>query len=95
MLTSGTPLTPSLGCVLLELGFYRPLRSFDHDYSPTVFHARLLDHADELVGRMGSIYAGAVKDCLSIDVGTRNQDENEAKRTLCWKVAGALDQCVA
>ncbi|MCJ1428544.1 hypothetical protein MMC29_006454 [Sticta canariensis] len=85
----------SLGCVLLELGFYRPLRSFDHDYSPKVFHEHLLDLADELVGRMGSIYAGAVKDCLSIDVGERSQDENEAKRTLCWKVAGALDQCIA
>ncbi|MCJ1267369.1 hypothetical protein MMC22_007254 [Lobaria immixta] len=84
-----------LGCVLLELGFYEPLRSFDDGYSPEVFHTRLLDLADELVGRMGSIYAGAVKDCLSIDIGTRQQSENEAQRTLCWKVAAALDQCIA
>ena len=81
--------------MLLELGFYKPLRTFDYGYSPEVFHARLLDMADELVGRVGSIYAGAVKNCLSIDIGTRQQSENEAQRTLCWKVAAALDQCIA
>lgn len=81
--------------MLLELGFYQPLRAFDHGYSPEVFHTRLLDMADELVGRVGSIYAGAVKNCLLIDIGTRQQGENEAQRTLCWKVAAALDQCIA
>lgn len=81
--------------MLLELGFYKPLRMFDHGYSPEVFHARLLELAEDLVGRVGSIYAGAVKDCLSIDIGMRQQSENEAQRTLCWKVAAALDQCIA
>lgn len=91
----------SLGCVLLELGLYQPLYKIDsgdyddYDSSPEVFRARLLNLSEVLVGRMGSIYAGAVKDCLSIDIGTREEIDNEAQRTLCWKFAAALDQCMA
>ena len=95
----------SLGCVLLELGFWQKLDTFKEEADrgltgkipdsedPHHFRKRLVELAGgELRGQMGRIYAEATKECLGI--GSKTNDK-EAQRLLCWKVASALDRCTA
>lgn len=91
-------MTHRLGCVLLEIGFWQSLQSFDRsaNYEPLDFQKRLLYLTKELEGQAGSTYAGAVRECLSI--GPLGQDltgQDTAQDVLCWKVAAALDLCMA
>ncbi|KAI9777454.1 MAG: hypothetical protein M1839_008866 [Geoglossum umbratile] len=86
----------SLGCVLLELGLWKPLQSFDPLNSSTAleFQARLIALTDvELKGQAGGIYAGAVRACLEFEEGERG--DTEVAQQLCWKVAGDLERCMA
>jgi hypothetical protein len=85
---------PRLGCVLLEIGLWQNLESFDRGYKPEKFQKVLLDLTNELVGQVGAKYASAVRECLSIK-GDRVVGGNDAQQTLCWKVAATLDQCSA
>jgi hypothetical protein len=85
-----------LGCVLLEIGLWQTLESFDKNYPALKFQSVLLDLTGELVGQMGSKYAAAVRECLSItSTDGKSGSEREACRVLCWKVAAALDGCSA
>jgi hypothetical protein len=87
---------PRLGCVLLEIGLWQTLESFDKNYPPLQFQSVLLGLTGELVGQMGSKYAAAVRECLTItSTGGKVGSDREACRTLCWKVAAALDSCSA
>lgn len=83
----------SLGAVLLEIGLWQPLSTFETFDSESAFRENLVEIArSELPGQVGWIYANAVRECLSVE-----RDENDAmsQQRLCWKVAAALDQCVA
>ena len=87
----------SLGVVLLEIGLWQPLSSFDETLNltnnPEVFREHLLKMArNELPGQVGRIYADVVTACLNV-----SSDSNEAtiQDLLCWKVAAALDACNA
>jgi hypothetical protein len=85
-----------LGCVLLEIGLWQTLESFDKNYPALQFQSVLLGLTGELVGQMGSKYAAAVRECLSItSTDGKAGSDREACRVLCWKVAAALDSCSA
>ena len=95
-----------LGCVLLEVGLWQSLQSFDFDRcfdsldfrtTPSLKRSvyvkeRLIKLTHELVGQVGSVYARAVRQCLSVEM---NSPSDEVQDMLCWKVAAALDQCMA
>ncbi len=99
--TTGRP-----GCVLLGIGLWQSFKSFDFDRSYDALNfsrapflerseyaeKRLLGLSHELVGQVRSTYASAVRECLSIDM-YRSRDKVQDIR--CWKVAAALDQCMA
>lgn len=53
---------------------------------------QLISLTHELSGQVGSIYAGAVRECLSIETDCSS---SKVEEILCWKVAAALDQCMA
>ena len=87
-----------LGCVLLEIGFWQRLQTLHRStpYEPLDFQKRLLNLTTELEGQVGSTYAGPVRECLNIapleqDLSARDTSQD----ILCWKVAAALDQCMA
>ena len=87
----------SLGTVLLEIGFWQPLRSFEthlHDGTDfEEFRNRLVGLTKrELPGQVGKIYADAVRECLET---TAYDSDTDTQQRLCWKVIAALDQCVA
>ena len=91
-------MTHRLGCVLLEIGFWQSLQSFDKSahYEPLIFQKRLLYLTQELEGQAGSTYAGAVRECLGIaPPGQEFTGRDTTQDILCWKVAAALDQCMA
>ena len=87
----------SLGIVLLELGLWQPLSSFDATTNlrndPEVLREHLLKIArNELPGQVGKIYANVVVECLKVSAGT---SDPMVQDLLCWKVAAALDACTA
>ena len=95
-----------LGCVLLEIGFWQSLESFHFDDAynardrlqtprvqrSTYVRERLIGLTHELSGQVGSTYARAVRECLRIEM---NCPSEKVEEILCWKVAAALDQCMA
>jgi hypothetical protein len=85
----------SLGCVLLEIGLWQSLNSFNRtrQFSEKQFRDYLRDKVSrELVGQTGGKYASAVKECLSV---TSETSDREAQDILCGKVAAALEGCSA
>lgn len=83
----------SLGTVLLEIGLWQPLSTFEAFDSESAFRDNLVEIArNELPGQVGTIYASAVRECLKVD---RDDSDAMTQQRLCWKVAAALDQCVA
>lgn len=84
--------------MLLELGFWQTLDQFKSDDAaspedPKQLQARLIKLSGaELRGQMGRMYADAVWECLNLSGRTTDQ---EVQYVLCWKVASALDRCVA
>jgi hypothetical protein len=85
----------SLGCVLLEIGLWQSLDSFNRmrQFSEKQFRDYLRDKVSrELVGQTGGKYASAVKECLSV---TSETSDREARDILCGKVAAALEGCSA
>lgn len=85
----------SLGCVLLEIGLWQSLDSFNRTrkFSEKQFRDYLRDEVSrELVGQAGGKYASAVKECLSV---TSETSDHEARDILCGKVAAALEGCSA
>ena len=87
----------SLGVVLLELGLWQPLSSFDATTNlrndPEVLREHLLKIArNELPGQVGKIYANVVIECLKVGADT---SDSTVQELLCWKVAAALDACTA
>ena len=86
----------SIGLVLLEIGLWQSLQTFDHgewvdayDFQTFVLNKLVPD----LWGQCGSIYGGVVKDCLkmSSDIGL----EDEEGRRLAWSIAERLNMCNA
>lgn len=85
------------GIVLLELGFWQPLHSFQSvqgdDEDPHQFRDRLVALTrQELRGQAGRIYADAVRECLT---NSGDATDVRAPEVMCWKDAAALNRCVA
>ena len=86
----------SLGLVLLEIGLWQNLQTFDHGKWIDAYAFRkfaLNKLVPELWGQCGSIYGGVVKDCLKMSSEVGLQDEEG--RRLAWSVAERLSSCNA
>ncbi|KAF6236832.1 hypothetical protein HO173_005123 [Letharia columbiana] len=86
----------SLGLVLLEIGLWQSLQTFENgqwDDAYAFRHFVLTKLVPDLWGQCGSIYGGVVKDCLkmSSDIGL----EDEEGRRLAWSIAERLNLCNA
>lgn len=86
----------SIGLVLLEIGLWQSLQTFDNGQWDDAYSFRqfvLNKLVPDLWGQCGSIYGGVVKDCLkmSSDVGL----EDEEGRRLAWSIAERLNLCNA
>ena len=84
----------SLGTVLLEIGLWQSLETFEtEDESAWEFRDRLVGLATrELPGQVGQIYARVVQECLRT---SRDDKDEDTQEKLCWQVVSMLDQCVA
>lgn len=83
----------SLSTVLLEIGSWQPLSTFEMFDSESGFRDNLVDIArNELPGQVGTIYAKAVRECSRVE---RDDSDAMTQQRLCWRVAAPLDQCVA
>ncbi|KAL8784401.1 MAG: hypothetical protein Q9195_009066 [Heterodermia aff. obscurata] len=89
-----TSRTQSLGVVLIEIGLWQSLKTFERENeSPWGFQQRLIHLASqELPGQVGQIYACVVKQCLNVSEYDKDED---TQQKLCWEVVSMLDQCVA
>lgn len=86
----------SLGLVLLEIGLWQNLQTFENGQWDDAYAFRkfvLNKLVPDLWGQCGSIYGGVVKDCLKMpsDIGL----EDEEGRRLAWSIAERLDMCNA
>ncbi|CAD6583388.1 MAG: hypothetical protein ASARMPREDX12_001258 [Alectoria sarmentosa] len=86
----------SIGLVLLEIGLWQNLQTFDNGQWEDGYAFRrfvLNKLVPDLWGQCGSIYGGVVKDCLkmSSDIGL----EDEEGRRLAWSIAERLNLCNA
>ena len=86
----------SLGLVLLEIGLWQNLQTFDNGQWDDAYAFRkfvLNKLVPDLWGQCGSIYGGVVRDCLemSSDIGL----EDEEGRRLAWSIAEKLNLCNA
>lgn len=86
----------SRGLVLLEIGLWQSLKTFDNGQWDDAYAFRrfvLKKLVPDLWGQCGSIYGSVVKDCLemSSDIGL----EDEEGRRLAWSIAERLNLCNA
>lgn len=86
----------SIGLVLLEVGLWQNLQTFDNGRWDDVYDFRkfvLNKLVPDLWGQCGSIYGGVVKDCLKMSSDLSLEDEEG--RRLAWSIAERLDKCNA
>ncbi|RDL32602.1 Protein kinase-like (PK-like) [Venustampulla echinocandica] len=87
----------SLGCVLLEIGLWKPLDRIveieDGDFERTkkTFQGLTM----ELDGLTGSIYGNIVRSCLAISTRERTESEARQLSKFCAEIAATLDKCNA
>ncbi|KAE8448009.1 hypothetical protein EG329_009932 [Mollisiaceae sp. DMI_Dod_QoI] len=87
----------SLGCVLLEIGLWKPLHELveveDDDFERVKrgFQSLTMD----LDGTAGSIYSDVVRKCLSINTRDRTEAEMRELSKFCAEIAATLDKCWA
>ena len=87
----------SLGVVLLEIGLWKSLKSLKlvPGYNAEDYRTHLLTNlVPTLNGQCGSIYAGVVKECLTMACEIADM-ERQSQRKLCWDLAERLDKCIA
>ncbi len=87
----------SLGLVLLEIGLWQDLQTFDSSKWKDAYGFRrfVLDRlVPDLWGQCGAIYGGVVKECLTMKSDDAELAE-EGQRRLAWNIAERLDKCVA
>lgn len=87
----------SLGCVLLEIGLWKPLDQLadidDDDYDKTKREFQAL--CANLNGKVGSIYSNVVRKCLAISTNERTETEVRKLSNFCSEIAASLDKCYA
>lgn len=86
----------SMGLVLLEIGLWQNLQTFnpgERDDAFTFRRSVLKELVPDLWGQCGSIYGGVVKDCLTMSSDVRLEDEEG--RRLAWSMAERLNLCNA
>lgn len=87
----------SLGLILLEIGLWQSLQTFDTNRwrDAYAFRKFILDRlVPDLWGQCGSIYGGVVKECLTISSSALTLAE-EGQRMVAWSIAQRLEKCVA
>jgi len=86
----------SLGCLLLEIGCWKPLHHLvDIDMDPETVQRQLQTVAVKLDGMMGSIYGSVVRKCLGIVARERTEAELWELSKFCSDIAASLDKCYA
>ncbi|KAH6682537.1 hypothetical protein B0J14DRAFT_127368 [Halenospora varia] len=87
----------SLGCVLLEIGLWKPLDAVvdveDEEYERTKRNFQGLTM--KLDGMAGSIYGNVVRKCLAINSRERNEAEVRELSQFLSDIAATLDKCYA
>lgn len=82
----------SLGLILLEIGLWQSVESFVGgitDFTTEEFRGFLRKRVvPDLIGQVGSVYAGVVQECLSLRVDEDREDVVE--KTLIWDIAARL-----
>jgi len=85
----------ALGCVLLELGLWRPLRSLwkpRYRKEPGNWRTKLVETwATELRGRCGTQYEEVVRYCLRMDEMAGSLEADELSR-FCWEIVAKLQE---
>ena len=87
----------SLGVILLEIGLWKSLKSLrlGPGYNAEDYRSHILTNlVPTLNGQCGSIYAGVVKECLTMPCEVADM-ERQSQRKLCWDLAERLDKCIA
>jgi hypothetical protein len=84
----------ALGCVLLEIGLWRPLKDLwkpRYRNDPKKWRSRLVDTwVTELRGRCGGTYEEVVRSCFILDE-MADSNEAESLSRFCWDVLGKLE----
>lgn len=84
----------SIGLVLLEIGLWQNLQTFDSGQWDDAYDFRkfvLAKLVPDLWGQCGSIYGGVVRDCLQMPSNVGLEDEEG--RRLSWSIAERLNLC--
>ncbi|TVY89794.1 hypothetical protein LAWI1_G004698 [Lachnellula willkommii] len=87
----------SLGCVLLEIGLWKPLDKLvdinDEEFERTKRNFQGLTM--RLDGMTGSIYGNVVRKCLAISTRERTESESRELSNFCSEIAASLNTCHA
>ncbi|TVY48423.1 hypothetical protein LCER1_G008229 [Lachnellula cervina] len=87
----------SLGCVLLEIGLWKPLDKLidinDEEFERTKRNFQGLTM--RLDGMTGSIYGNVVRKCLAISTRERTESESRELSNFCSEIAASLNKCHA
>lgn len=87
----------SLGCLLLEIGLWKPLdkladiKVYDFEVTKRQFQTLSLN----LDGMTGSIYGNVVRRCLAISTRERTEAESRELLNFCSEIAVSLEKCYA
>lgn len=87
----------SLGVVLLEIGFWRPISEFrTEDQSLDVFKEDLTEfYVPNLGAKTGKIYMEAVRSCLTGELADVDTNDTGSQRGFYWEVVRELARLVA
>ncbi|KAF4637106.1 hypothetical protein G7Y89_g972 [Cudoniella acicularis] len=87
----------SLGCVLLEIGLWKPLDQLveieDEEFERTKRNFQGLTM--KLDGMTGSVYGNVVRQCLAISTRERTEAESRELSKFCSEIAATLGKCYA
>jgi hypothetical protein len=86
----------SLGIMLVELGYWRPISEFwRNSYDAHTFRNDLWTfHAPRLAAKTGLIYAGVVERCIG-ELANPDLDDGESQRNFFWMVVNELSRLSA
>lgn len=86
----------SLGVMLVEIGYWRPISQFikDSSTSEKLLQDLIKFHVPRLAPKTGSIYAEVTRNCLGGILADPTLDETESQRRFYWSVVGDLERLV-
>ena len=86
----------SLGVMLLEIGYWRPISQFvqDSEAPEKLLHNIVKHYAPRLSPKTGTLYAQVVRNCFDGALADPALDEAESQRLFYWSVVGELERLV-